>query len=595
MLGSVLIYSKRVQQMYNDAIKEAGLTASKLRLQKDKNTLDQYPAIKAKIDAVLAAMQSEMTATLNRATADAWALANRKNDYITKTVLGKTDLPDHITDRLFNPNLNAYKAFRSRVTDGMNLSQRIWKLVKPYRHELEAGLTEGINAGRSAAGMAREMQKYLKQPDVLFRRVRAQDGPLQLSRAAKAYNPGPGVYRSSFKNALRVTRTETNMSYRNADYNRWIDNPLVLGIEIKLSKMHPRYDICDPLQGSYPKTFQWAGWHPQCLCFAVPKLTDAKGVDQIEDEILGIGPPAKLQQVTEPPKAFYDYLDEHKDRLKKQKPYWLEDNPQYAGGAQPYDSPAALKKNVDKLERSGKDFGTDSLFSRQGRYTQERAVFQDNLIAGYLKPGSTNEGVSYFMGGAPATGKSSILETGVVKLPKGILVVDPDRIKALLPEYREMVDRGNTLAAHKVHEESSTLSKQIVRNAAAQKLDIVADGVGDGSYESVVKKVEQQKAAGKKVIAEYVTIDTETSVERATARAKASGREVPEDYIRAMHKEISKLVPRLAENGVFDELRLYNNEGARGSKPVLIFEQKGKKITVYNERLYKKFLAQALH
>lgn len=58
--------------------------------------------------------------------------------------------------------------------------------------------------------MTRDLRNYLQHPDVLFRRVRDQHGILRLSQAAKDYHPGQGVYRSSYKNARRLTATETN-------------------------------------------------------------------------------------------------------------------------------------------------------------------------------------------------------------------------------------------------------------------------------------------------------------------------------------------------------------------------------------------------
>lgn len=80
---------------------------------------------------------------------------------------------------------------------------------------------------------------------------------------------GRGVYRSSRKNALRLAATEINMAYRYADNVRWQSEPFIRGIRIRLSGNHtlngkPFYDICDELQGDYPKSFMWSGWHPRC-------------------------------------------------------------------------------------------------------------------------------------------------------------------------------------------------------------------------------------------------------------------------------------------------------------------------------------------
>lgn len=75
---------------------------------------------------------------------------------------------------------------------------------------------------------------------------------------------GKGYYKSAAQNAMRVTRTETNIAYRRADNERWAQMDFVLGQRVQLSRSHPRTDICDKLQGDYPKEFVFDGWHPQC-------------------------------------------------------------------------------------------------------------------------------------------------------------------------------------------------------------------------------------------------------------------------------------------------------------------------------------------
>jgi hypothetical protein len=82
-------------------------------------------------------------------------------------------------------------------------------------------LDSGLRDGTPAIETAQELKQYLKYPDRLFRRVRDKHGALHLSKAAAAFNPGRGVYRSSFKNARRLTATETNMAYRTADHERY--------------------------------------------------------------------------------------------------------------------------------------------------------------------------------------------------------------------------------------------------------------------------------------------------------------------------------------------------------------------------------------
>ena len=243
--------------------------------------------------------------------------------------------------------------------------------------------------------------------------------------------------------------------------------------------------------------------------------------------------------------------------------------------------------SVDKL-LSKPSMDTLKLYSdKQGNFNEERVAFQKQIVDKEISKGSTNLGTTFFLGGAPATGKSSLETSGQVVYPDGILKIDPDGIKKELPEYNKMLETKNFKAASKVHEESSKLSKDIIRNAVSKKYDAVVDAVGDGSYQSVVDKVQMQRDAGKNVIAHYVTTDVKTSLDRAKERAINSGRYVPPKYIKEMHKEISTIFPKLAQNNIFNELHLYDNNG---TTPKLIYSKANGKETIYDSSSYKKFL-----
>lgn len=135
-------------------------------------------------------------------------------------------------------------------------------------------IQNGIKEGMSAEEIQRSIKGYLNEPHKLFRRVRNKEtGELEWSDAAKRYKPGQGVYRSAYRNAMRLARTEINAAYRQAQWEQYQNDPTVVGIRIELSNNHttlvngvpvPFYDICDELRGVYPKSFKWTGWHPQC-------------------------------------------------------------------------------------------------------------------------------------------------------------------------------------------------------------------------------------------------------------------------------------------------------------------------------------------
>ena len=241
----------------------------------------------------------------------------------------------------------------------MDLSQKVWKYTEQYKENIEDCLSVGIEQGTSATKLSRQIRQYLNKPNKLFRRVRDEHGQLRLSKNAKAYHPGAGVYRSSYKNALRLTRTEINMAYRYADYERWKDMDFVLGVKIQLSDAHPEYDICDILQGDYPKEFKFGGWHPHCLCFATPIL-------QSEDDFIAGKEPKPIKEL---PQNFKDWYEFHKDEIQVANengklPYFLRDNQ----GVINYNLLAEIRKQVfeyvDNLQNNdfyGKNLATGKM------------------------------------------------------------------------------------------------------------------------------------------------------------------------------------------------------------------------------------------
>lgn len=166
--------------------------------------------------------------------------------------------------RLFARNIEAQNAFMKRKVNGLSLSDRVWRYSKQFKGEIELALDIGIREGKSAAELSRDLRKYLQRPDDLFRRVRDEHGILRLSKRAASFHPGVGVYRSSYKNAMRLARTEINMAYRTADHLRWQQLDFVVGIEVRRSNRKYNCVVCESLAGKYPKDFKFTGWHPQC-------------------------------------------------------------------------------------------------------------------------------------------------------------------------------------------------------------------------------------------------------------------------------------------------------------------------------------------
>ncbi|MBC9913178.1 hypothetical protein [Chitinophaga varians] len=287
--------------------------ASKVRYRDKVINIRRYPGLQKKVDEILSTMKTKVEITLVNGIEGAWGLSDQKNKIFVEQRFADT-VPTKFRKQLYNSNLPAREKFINRVEDGMNLSDRVWNLTKSVKKELEAGIQKGLEVGKASNVFQKDLHNYLLNPK------------------GHPY-PGRGVYRSARANAFRLTRTETNMAYRTADYERWNSQPFVVGVQVDTSNNHPDYDICDELAGKYPKDFLFRGWHPQCRCHAKPILITSDEMDKYEDHILGIGKwdGESKNEVTKAPPEFYQYLRENKDKINRlsNTPYWVIDNKGY--------------------------------------------------------------------------------------------------------------------------------------------------------------------------------------------------------------------------------------------------------------------------
>jgi hypothetical protein len=320
---------KEIRKLYENSIHEITVTFSQVTWNGETFYLKDYPRLLQKINAQIKKLHASIyTATVN-GIQDSWDLSNEKNNiFVDKRLAGK-QASKAALQILFDPNLEALEAFISRKTKGLNLSDRVWNALDGYRTEMEAVIGVAVNEGKSANELANGLKRFLNEPDRLFRRVRTDDGKLKLSRAAKNYHPGQGVYRSSFMNAKRIATTETNAAYRNADIERWRTLPFVKAYKINLSNNHPEYDICDVLAGVYPLWFNWTAWHPNCRCYLTAEQISNSEYDKMEDQILKTGKAPQIEKLDEMPEKFNEYVEQNAERIKgwAALPYWLKFNP----------------------------------------------------------------------------------------------------------------------------------------------------------------------------------------------------------------------------------------------------------------------------
>ena len=331
-------YTRAVDALFDVATMEISQAAAKGKIDPEKPfSFDDYPKIKGVMQNVTAQLADRLTTTIESGSKNQWLFACKKNDGFIASIMDTSKLSKARLNKMQDQNLDALKAFQGRKVEGLNLSERVWKYVGQYQEQMESALDAGLGEGRSAQQLARDVKQNLNDPNRLFRRVRDKRGNLVLSKAARAFHPGRGVYRSSVKNAQRLTRSEINMSYRESDWQRWQSLDFIVGFEVVRSNHEPLCDcdICSQLVGRYPKTFKFVGWHPQCMCYAIPILMDEKTFDDNELGDLKAalrGTTYKHKQaantVPDVPDGFKDWVKDHIEAQKKWAsiPYFIRDN-----------------------------------------------------------------------------------------------------------------------------------------------------------------------------------------------------------------------------------------------------------------------------
>lgn len=331
-------YVQAVQSLYDKATTAITRAAARGKIDPDKPfSFDMYPSVKKEMQRITEQLASRVTTVIESGSKKQWLFACAKNDGFISSIMDTSKLSKARLKKMQDRNLDALSAFQSRKVDGMNLSQRVWKYVDQYKAQMESALDVGLGEGRSADELSRDIRQNLREPNRLFRRVRDKRGNLVLSKNARAYHPGQGVYRSSYKNAMRLTRSEINMAYRESDYQRWQQLDFVVGFEIHRSNHEPlcKCDICSKLVGRYPKTFKFKGWHPQCMCYATPILMDEETFDENELGDLKAalrGTTYKHQQaknaVSDVPDGFKAWVKDHVEAQKgwASTPYFIKDN-----------------------------------------------------------------------------------------------------------------------------------------------------------------------------------------------------------------------------------------------------------------------------
>ena len=343
-----LIYTAYLQALSLPAVRRA------IEQKKDDFFFESNHTANRQVERVLGVMADRLNGLLLNGIRREWEFSKEGLEARVEAQLDPSTRDRMLRDRLRidatqSSRIRSADAFvREKQRDGLNLSGRVWNLAGNAKKEIEVILQNAIKEGRRGTEIAKDLRRFLIEPNKLFRRVRNKEtGALELSAAAKAYHPGQGVYRSSYKNALRMARTELKAAQCEAAWQSAQSNPLIVGWEIRLSNNHttlrdgkpcPFHDMCDELQGVYPKAFRFRGWHPHCRCEMLPIIARPSDRKELYRRIFKGDAKERAswspRAVEEVPQVFTDWVEKNRARARgwRTLPRFITDNPAYIVG-----------------------------------------------------------------------------------------------------------------------------------------------------------------------------------------------------------------------------------------------------------------------
>lgn len=357
-------YNRRLGILYSGYVKKLlALGYSEDVLENDALfNFDNFPVLKARLNEIFNDyFQNSMLCYKSGITSGVSLAYSHDNDALGQFSV----LTDKALETARKTAAATFIANRLNAKNGLNLAQSVWNYCQQTKAEFEMAMSnviaDGLEKGTSAEEVGRRIRQYLNNPDMMYRRYHTvkvlkngQKKDIVTWRRKRIINGrvrfveeplehvGQGVYRSARKNALRVARTEINAAYHKARNGRWANEPFVIGQHIHISPQHDPdedADICDELEGYYPKDFDWDSWHSQCMCTSDPVMISGEERKQFYKRMLngedmsGYVSPNSIKDV---PDQYKRYIEANGDKivdafkrgklawhLANNKSYWL--------------------------------------------------------------------------------------------------------------------------------------------------------------------------------------------------------------------------------------------------------------------------------
>lgn len=197
--------------------------------------------------------------------------------------------------------------------------------------------------------------------------------------------------------------------------------------------------------------------------------------------------------------------------------------------------------------------------------------------------------ILWLMGGGSGSGKSTVLSElkaqGFVP-DSGAVEIDPDDFKEVIPEFQELIRRGDSRAAAVVHEESTLMARTALVQAMKQRANIIFDTTLS-AFPSAAKLIRYARLHGYEARIIGVTASLATALSRVRNRAERSGRFVPEPALRRTHQHFAAAFEKYVP--LADAIELWKTDMPAAAHAKKIARKQGASLYILDERAYGEF------
>lgn len=194
-----------------------------------------------------------------------------------------------------------------------------------------------------------------------------------------------------------------------------------------------------------------------------------------------------------------------------------------------------------------------------------RAAEIQKIVSSGTSVSENDRPILWLMGGGSGSGKSTILQTlrdkGLIPITD-VVHIDPDRFKAVIPEFEELIKRKDSRAAMTVHEESTLMAREAFAQAVANRTDIIYDTTLS-NFPEARDMITQARAQGYEVRIIGVTAAPRTAIERVVKRGDKSGRYVPIRDLLSTHKKFASVFEKYID--LVDSISLWKTDCGNGT------------------------------